>query len=144
MTSQWPRWRLKSPASRLFTQPFIQAQVKEKIKAPSHWPLWGDFTGDRWIPRTRGKWLGKCFHLMTSSWFVSDLGTLLMIAALCTLAVHTALHALCHRAYSVINVIDVQSNKTYGFHGVKGISKCKPQCHHWFTSELNFRLKENV
>ena len=25
MTSEWPRWRLKSPASRLFTQSFIQA-----------------------------------------------------------------------------------------------------------------------
>ena len=45
MTSQWPRWRLKSPASRLFTQPFIQTQIKENIKAPRHWPLWGEFTG---------------------------------------------------------------------------------------------------
>ena len=34
-------------ASRLFTQPFIQAQIKENIKAPRHWPLWGEFTGDR-------------------------------------------------------------------------------------------------
>ena len=42
-------WRLKSPASPLFTQPFIQAQMKENIKAPRHWPLWGKFTGDRWI-----------------------------------------------------------------------------------------------
>ena len=24
MTSEWARWRLKSPASRLFTQPFIR------------------------------------------------------------------------------------------------------------------------
>ena len=32
MTSQWARWRLKSPASRLFTQPFIQAQIKETSK----------------------------------------------------------------------------------------------------------------
>ena len=32
------RWRLRSPASRLFTQPFIQAQIKETI------------TGHRWIP----------------------------------------------------------------------------------------------
>ena len=40
MTSQWAWWRLKSPASRLFTQPFIQAQIKENIKAPRHWPLW--------------------------------------------------------------------------------------------------------
>ena len=32
------RWRLKSPASRLFTQPFIQSQIKENIKAPRNWP----------------------------------------------------------------------------------------------------------
>ena len=37
------------------TQPFIQAQIEENIKAPCHWPLWGEFTGDRWIPRTRGQ-----------------------------------------------------------------------------------------
>ena len=30
---------LKSLASRLFTQPFIQAQIKENIKAPRHWPV---------------------------------------------------------------------------------------------------------
>ena len=41
MTSWWTRWRLKSPASRVFTQPFIQSQIKENIKAPRHWPLWG-------------------------------------------------------------------------------------------------------
>ena len=28
---------LKSPASRLFTQAFIQEQIKENIKAPRHW-----------------------------------------------------------------------------------------------------------
>ena len=68
MTSYWARWRLKSPASPLFTQPFIQAQIKENIKAPSHWPLRGEFTGDRWIPHTKGQWHGKCFHWMASSW----------------------------------------------------------------------------
>ena len=31
--------RLKSPASRLFTQRFVKAQIKENIKAPRHWPL---------------------------------------------------------------------------------------------------------
>ena len=41
---------LKSPASPMFTQPFIQAQMKENIKAPRHWPLCAEFTGDRWIP----------------------------------------------------------------------------------------------
>ena len=27
--------------------PFIQTQMKENIKAPRHWPLCGEFTGDR-------------------------------------------------------------------------------------------------
>ena len=31
---------------------FVQAQIKENIKAPRHWSLWGEYTGDRWIPRT--------------------------------------------------------------------------------------------
>ena len=61
------RWPLKSPASPLFTQPFIQAQIKENIKAPRHRPLCGEFTGNQWILRTNGQQRGKCFHLMTSS-----------------------------------------------------------------------------
>ena len=32
VTSLWVQWHLKSPASGLFTQPFIQAQIKENIK----------------------------------------------------------------------------------------------------------------
>ena len=47
VTAQWAWWRLKSPASRLFTQPFVQVQTKENIKAPCHWPLWGEFPGQR-------------------------------------------------------------------------------------------------
>ena len=46
-----PRWRLKSPASRLFTL----VQIKENIKVPRHWPLCGEFTGDLWIPRSNGQ-----------------------------------------------------------------------------------------
>ena len=61
-------WCIKSPASRLFTQPFIRAQISSNIKAPGHWPFCGEFTVDRWIPRTKGQQCGKCFHLMTSSW----------------------------------------------------------------------------
>ena len=53
LTSQWPRWRLKSPALRLFTQSFIQAQIKENIKAPRHWPLCGEFTGAGEFPAQR-------------------------------------------------------------------------------------------
>ena len=45
---QWPilpTW-IKSPASGLFTQPCDQMQIKENIKAPRHWPLWCEFTGE--------------------------------------------------------------------------------------------------
>ena len=59
----------KSPASRLFTQPFVQAQIKENIKAPRHWLLRGGFPGGRWIARTNSQQRGKCFQLMTSSWY---------------------------------------------------------------------------
>ena len=50
-----------------FAQPTVQGQIEESIKAPRHWPLWGESTGDRWIPLTKGQYPGKCFHLMTSS-----------------------------------------------------------------------------
>ena len=41
---------------------------QRNIKAPHHWPLSGESTADRWIPRTNGQLRGKCFHLMPSSW----------------------------------------------------------------------------
>ena len=47
---------------------------QEHFKASRHWPLWGKFTGDRWVPRTKGQYHGKCFHLMTSSWFRRNVG----------------------------------------------------------------------
>ena len=56
MTSQWARWRLESPASQLFTQLFIQTQIKENIKATRHWPLCGN------SPRT-----GACPTQMASN-----------------------------------------------------------------------------
>ena len=37
-------WRLKSPASTLVAQPFIEAEIKENIKVLCHWPLCGEFT----------------------------------------------------------------------------------------------------
>ena len=33
----------------LVTQPFVQTQIEENIKAPRHWWLCGEFTGDWWI-----------------------------------------------------------------------------------------------
>ena len=34
----------------VFNQPFIQAQIKENVKAPRHCPLCGEITDGRWIP----------------------------------------------------------------------------------------------
>ena len=45
------KWTL----SRLFAQLFVQAQTKKSIKGPRHWHLWGESTGDRWIPITKGQ-----------------------------------------------------------------------------------------
>ena len=51
VTTKWARWHVKSPASRLFTQAFIQAHIKEIIQAPRHTglcagnsPVTGEFT----------------------------------------------------------------------------------------------------
>ena len=53
----------------IFTQPLIQAQIKENFKAPRHWLLWGEFTNNRCIPHTKGQKRGKYFHMMASSCF---------------------------------------------------------------------------
>ena len=37
---------LEITRKRLFTQPFIQAQIKENIKAPGHWRLLEEFPGE--------------------------------------------------------------------------------------------------
>ena len=38
-----------------FTERFVQAQIKENIKAPRRWPFLGESTSDQWIPRTKGQ-----------------------------------------------------------------------------------------
>ena len=68
MTSLLAQLCLKSPASRLLTQPFVQPKIKENIIAPRHWPLWGEFNGDRWIPGTKDQERGKCFHWWRHQW----------------------------------------------------------------------------
>ena len=55
VTSKWARLHLKSPASLLFAQLFVQTQIKVNIKALCHWPLWGESTSDWWIPLTKGR-----------------------------------------------------------------------------------------
>ena len=67
MTSQWPRWRLKSPAWRLFTRLLRRRSNKtSKHRVTGLCAGNSPVTGDRWIPRTKGQYRGKCFNLMTS------------------------------------------------------------------------------
>ena len=47
-----PLFTLSLSLFTLFTLSFILVQIKENIKASRHWPLWAEFTGDRWIPHT--------------------------------------------------------------------------------------------
>ena len=56
------QWRHNEPdgvsnhgVSVVFSQLFLYVQIKENTKAPRHWPLWGEFTGDQWIPRIKGQ-----------------------------------------------------------------------------------------
>ena len=49
--------------NRLFTR------RSKKHQSSASLALWGEVTGDRWIPRTNCQLRGKCFHLMTSSWY---------------------------------------------------------------------------
>ena len=56
------------PRDCLFNCLFKRRSRKHQSPRPSHWALCGEFTGDRWIPRTKGQLRGKSSHLMTSSW----------------------------------------------------------------------------
>ena len=42
---------------------------QRKYQSSTSLALWVEFTGYRWIPLTKGQLRGKCFHLMTSSWW---------------------------------------------------------------------------
>ena len=61
-----PSRRLELPINRVFVQQFVQADNKVTSKVRVTAPLWGEFTGGRWISRTKVQLRGKCFHLMTS------------------------------------------------------------------------------
>ena len=56
-------------------------QIKGNNKAPCHWPLWEEFTGDRWIPHTKRPVTSKMFPSCVSSWNTCDIGSLPRIYA---------------------------------------------------------------
>ena len=68
VASYWARWRLKSPASPVYST-FYSGADQRKHHSSDSLAFVCEFTCDRWIPRTNGQLRGKCFHLLTSSWF---------------------------------------------------------------------------
>ena len=83
-----------APASPLFTQPFIQAKIKENIKAPRHWPLCKEFTGDGEFPAqmaSNAKDVSIWWRHHGQTGFVPKLGTLqwrVLMGSLCVVNVH--------------------------------------------------------
>ena len=71
---KWNIWTLISgyhPLSRGSTWVWFNYRCKHVMLAlPCHWPLWGEFTDDRWIPYTKSQWREKCLHLMTTSFIL--------------------------------------------------------------------------
>ena len=70
--SQWAPWHLKSPASQFFTQPFVQVQIKENIKAPLAFArgnslVTGEFTSQR-VSNVENISIGWCL-MNTVSWY---------------------------------------------------------------------------
>ena len=53
--SKFLKGRQRRRLKKMFSNSFDQAQIKDNIKAPRHWPLWGECYGDRWIPLTNGQ-----------------------------------------------------------------------------------------
>ena len=115
VTSYWVPCLLKSPASRLFAQPFVQAHIKGNIKAPRYRHLWGETTGDRRFPPHKGPVTRKCFHLMTSLciWLCRVLSNTNKLAELYT---NPWVTWTCLRPVTIILNIDI----TIPFTGVLG------------------------
>ena len=67
MTSKWARWHLKSPASRMFTQLFIQRVDQRKHQSSASLAFLRGIHRSPVNSPHKGQLRGKCFHLMTSS-----------------------------------------------------------------------------
>ena len=52
----------------VYSSVYLDANQRKHQSSASLAFVWG-IHRDRWIPRTKGQLRGKCFHLMTSSWY---------------------------------------------------------------------------
>ena len=128
------RWCLKSPASRLFTQPFIQAQIKENVKAQRHWPLCGEFNGDRWQRASnaenvsiwwrlhdvwtcmcvRVSWTRAYLHVFTLEWICACVRvSMSMCSCMCVVRIISGLLCTCMHIYYYIYVCVIETTNTW-------------------------------
>ena len=72
VTSYWAWWCHRSPVSQLF----VQAQMKENIKARRHWPLWGNPLVTGGFPSQRASKVENVFiwwcHHDINHWNISN------------------------------------------------------------------------
>ena len=52
---QWPHYEYEGVSNHRRIDCLLNRLIKENNKALRHWPLWGEFTGDRLIPRINGQ-----------------------------------------------------------------------------------------
>ena len=69
LTLQWRHNGRDSVSNHQSHNCLLNRLFRRRSKKTSNLRVTGEFTGDRWIPRTNGQEREKCFHLMTSSWF---------------------------------------------------------------------------
>ena len=65
-------WRLKLSATSLLFNGSFKGTSKKTSQLCTAGPLWGESTGDRWIPLTKGQQYGKHSHDVTLSWKYSS------------------------------------------------------------------------
>ena len=99
--------------------------------------VWG-IHRDRWIPRTNGQLRGKCFHLMTSSWYHESISpvynALSYTPAWCTSWLKIIV-------YNLIIEAPVQYNSHRGWDKIAAISKTTfSNAFSWMKIQ-EFRLK---
>ena len=114
----------------------------DNIEAPHRWPLCGQFT-DHWrIPRTKGQWRGKCFHLMTSSFPPPTLSSHSVVAL--TLFVHWKITAILTK-YSSLASPEVYKIATPVRGCIENISKMKSEIvHHGRTKFCRVSFETNI
>ena len=97
--TQWRHNERDDVSNQRFAQPFVQAQMKENINAARYWPLWREFTGDRWIPLTKASnaenasiwWRHRWIPLTNGQWC----GALIFPSSFASANCLTANNAVC-------------------------------------------------